>query len=80
MTGVSRDTLIGMLKDDLIEMLTKKGNIREKVGEEGSAPKCIDKLRYEASDDEGSSSSYDSDSSSSSSDGAGSGDSAAGSG
>ena len=80
MTGVSKDDLKDLSKDDLIQMLIKKGNISERVGEKGSAPTGIDKSRCEASDDEGSSSSYDSDSSSSSSDGAGSGDSAAGSG
>ena len=80
MTGVSKDDLRELSKDDLIQMLIKKGNISERVGEKGSAPISIDKSRCEASDDEGSSSCDDSDSSSSSSDGAGSGDSAADSG
>ena len=80
MTGVSKDNLMVLSKDDLIQMLIKKGNISERVGEKGSTPTGIDKLRCEVSDDEGSSSSDDSDSSSSSNDGAGSGDSAAGSG
>ena len=75
MTGVSKDELLGMSKDDLIEMLIKKGNISEKVGEEGSSPTGINKSRCKASDDEESLFSSDnSDSSSSSSDGAGSDD------
>jgi hypothetical protein len=80
MTGMSKDDLITLSKDDLIQMLIKKGNISERVGKKGSAPIEIDKSRCEASDDEESSSSDDSDSSFSSSDGAGSDDSAAGSG
>ena len=81
MTGVPMDELLSMLKDDLIEMLIIKGNLSEKVGKEGSAPTGIDKLRYEAPDNEESlSSSYNFDSSSSSIDGAGSGDSVASSG
>ena len=80
MTWVSKDDLKDLSKDDLIQMLIKKGDISERVGEKGSAPTGIDKSHCEASDDEESSSSDDSDSSSSSSDGAGSGNSAAGSG
>ena len=74
MTGVSKDNVIGLSKDGLIQMSIKKGNISERVGEEGSAPTGIDKSRCEASyDKESSYSSDDSGSSSSSSDGAVSG-------
>jgi hypothetical protein len=49
---VSKDKLIGVSKDILIEMLIKTGVISEKIGKQGSAPASNDKSCCEASNNE----------------------------
>ena len=78
---VSKDKLIGMSKDDSIEMQIKKSDFSENVGKQGPIPAGNDKSCCEASDDEETlSSSNDSASSSSSGEEARSGNSAGSSG